>query len=95
MDQPQGLFVALNAVVDEDSFVRFVALLLEDRRAAESLPPTMDGFQGEWANQSIACFLDAANTWAMDSGFGERPGPKPGNPWHIFAMFLWAGRGYE
>jgi hypothetical protein len=97
MSEPQegDLFAALDAVVDESSFARFVALLVDDRRAADSLPLTIDSFRGEWANQSIASFLEAARSWALDSNFGERPGPKPSNPWRVFASFLWAGRGYE
>lgn len=86
---------AFDAVVDESSFVRFVELLLADRRAADSLPCTGDGFQGEWANQTIADFLEAALAWANSSSFGERPGPKPDNPWELFAIFLSMGQVYE
>jgi len=89
------LFEALEAVADESSFVRFVELLVSDRQSADSLALTLDGFQGDWANQTIADFLEAASAWAKDSAFGGRPGPKPSNPWQLFATFLWAGRGYE
>ena len=89
------LFNSLEAVVDDPSFIRFVELLIADRQSADSLALTTDGFQGDWANQTIADFLEAASAWAADSAFGERPGPKPGNPWQLFATFLWAGRGYE
>ena len=89
------LFEVLEGVTDESSFVRFVELLAADRQSADSLALTVDGFQGEWANQTIADFLEAASAWAKDSAFGEQPGPKPGNPWQLFATFLWAGRGYE
>ena len=89
------LFESLNAVTDEHSFIRFVELLVADRQSADSLAITVDGFQGDWANQTIASFLEAASAWAADSEFGERPGPKPGNPWQLFATFLWAGRDYE
>lgn len=95
MSKPQDLLAVLEAGADEHSFARFVALLIEDRDAADSSPLTMDGFRGEWANHSIASFLEAGSAWALDSGFGERPGPKPSNPWRVFATFLWAGRGYE
>ncbi len=89
------LFESLQAVVDERSFIRFVELLVADRQSADSLALTVDGFQGEWANQTIDGFLGAASAWARDSAFGERPGPKPSSPWQLFATFLWAGRGYE
>ncbi|PPU68430.1 hypothetical protein XpiCFBP4643_10375 [Xanthomonas pisi] len=89
------LFEVLQAVQDEASFVGFAELLAADRRSADSLAATLDGFQGEWANQSIADFLEAACAWATSSSFGELPGPKPGNPWQAFALFLWAGRVYE
>lgn len=89
------IFEAFKAVADELSFVRFVELLVVDRQSADALALTIDGFRGDWANQTIAEFLEAASAWANDSAFGERPGPKPGNPWQLFAEFLWAGRGYE
>lgn len=89
------LFESLDSVVDEHSFTRFVELLVADRQSSEDLALTVDGFQGEWANQTIAGFLEAAAAWAKDSAFGERPGPKFRNPWQLFAAFLWAGRGYE
>ena len=88
-------FEVLESVSDEPSFVRFVELLAADRDSADSLSLTVDGLKGDWANQSIADFLKAATAWAKDSDFGERPGPKPTNPWRLFAQFLWAGRGYE
>lgn len=90
-----AVFDVLETVHDESSFLRFVEALLAERREVEALAPTIDGFQGDWANQSIAAFLDAAHAWALDSSFGERPGPKSANLWRIFADFLYAGRGYE
>ncbi len=89
------LFEVLEAIADESSFVRFVELLVADRRSADALSLTIDGFRGGWANQTIADFLDASSAWAKDSDFGKRPGAKPTNPWQLFATFLWAGRGYE
>jgi hypothetical protein len=88
-------FNAFSAVGDEASFIKFVESLAADRKLSESLSVTLDGFQGAWANQTIADFLLAASAWAKDSDFGVRPGPKPANPWQLFATFLWAGRGYE
>jgi len=88
------LFAALESVVDEESFLTFVTALAKDRQAAESLPMSIDGHQGHWANQTISAYLEAARSWADDSEFGQRPGPKSSNPWRLFASFLWAGRGY-
>jgi len=90
-----ALFKTLEAVTDEASFIRFVEALAVDREASDSLAPSADGFRGEWANQTIGQFLAASSAWATDSGFGQRPGPKPDNSWQLFAMFLYAGRGYE
>jgi len=89
------LFERLEAVNDEASFLEFARALLADREAADTAPTTPDGFQNEWANNSVAAFVEAGIAWADDSDFGVRPGPKPANPWSLFAKFLWAGRGYE
>lgn len=90
-----ALYLALESVNDEPSFLSFVAALIEDRATVDGMALSVDGFKGEWANQTIAEFLEAASSWAESSDFGLRPGPKPTNPWQLFAMFLWAGRGYE
>ena len=89
------VFDALEATVDEASFLQFVDALLSERRRADGLPLEPDGFQGEWANSTVSEFLSAAKAWAEDSDFGARPGPKSLNPWRLFADFLYAGRGYE
>ena len=85
----------LDSVSDEQSFMRFANALYEERAMFEGLASTVDGFQGPWANGTIASFFEAAIRWSDDSDFGARPGPKPTNPWRLFAAFLWAGRGYE
>jgi hypothetical protein len=89
------LFHLLDEVEDEESFLVFVERLAVDRASAESSAQTLDGFQGTWANQTILQFLEASSAWARDSKFGERPGPKPSNPWRQFAQFLIAGKSYE
>jgi len=94
-EQEDKLFELAKLSIDESSFLRFSEALSADRKSAESLPISRDGFQGEWANQSLQEFLGAATRWAKDSQFGIRPGPKPSNPWQLFALFLCAGRGYE
>jgi len=90
-----SLFQALETVHDEVSFLRFVEALERDRRTVETAQITPDGFKGEWANQSIGEYLEAAAAWAKASEFGSRPGPKHTNLWRLFAQFLIAGRGYE
>ncbi len=90
-----ALYQKLEAVKDEASFLAFVEALSAERAGVEGLPVSPDGFQAEWANGTIAQFLEAAVSWAKDSGFNDRPGPKPSNVWRLFAQFLWAGRGYE
>ena len=90
-----ALFQLRDSVEDETSFLLFVKQLAGDRVASEPMSQTNDGFQGEWANQTISQFLEAASAWAEDSDFGTRPGPKPSNPWQLFAQFLVAGRSYE
>lgn len=89
------LFATLQSVKDEASFLAFARALHADREAADDASLTLDGFQGEWANNSIATFIEGAIAWAEDSDFGVRPGPKATNPWTLFAEFLLAGRGYE
>lgn len=91
----EDLFMKLEAVKDEATFLSFVEALASERALLEASPTTPDGFQGEWANGTISQFLEAATSWAKDSSFGILPGPRPENSWQLFAQFLWAGRGYE
>lgn len=84
-------FESLQAVKDEYSFLRFVGLLAEDRAASEAAHISLDGFQGEWENQTIQDFLLAGKSWAEDSDFGVRPRPKYVNPWSLMTIFLWPG----
>ncbi|MFC3267714.1 hypothetical protein ACFOED_01635 [Vulcaniibacterium thermophilum] len=85
----------IEQVTDRESFLQFVHALAADREAFEGTATSVDGFQGPWANTSIASFLEAAAAWAEDSAFGARIDPQPLNEWQAFAMFLWAGRSYE
>lgn len=90
-----NLFNLLEAVADEASLLSFARALARDRTSVDGLSSSPDGFQTEWAHQTISEFLGAAVAWAEDSDFGSRPGPKPSNPWQLIARFLWAGRTYE
>lgn len=67
------LFATLQSVRDEASFLAFARALLADREEADGAALTFGGFQGEWANHSIAAFIEGAVAWAEDSDFGVRP----------------------
>ncbi len=91
---------ALDAVVDEDSFVRFLSALAADRadevrkeKAAPSSPygPGANG----WENGSIEQFLDAASSWAESSRNGLPRYNRPDNPWKRCADILFMGKIYE
>ncbi len=89
------LNAALTAVCDQESFLRFVEALCADRQNVETMAQTPDGFRGEWANQTIGDFLEAALAWAHDSECGASLATKETNPWRQCAFFLMAGREYE
>jgi hypothetical protein len=72
----------LEAVADEATFLEFVRALANDRRAAGKT----------WENDSIEDFLEAAGSWADDSGFGARQGLSVASPWKKFAAFLYCGK---
>ena len=85
-----------DAVIDESSFLRFVAALRADREAAagEHVDPSGSGALG-WQNHTIEAFLEAAMAWAEDSNFGRRVGLTDVSPWKRFASFLYCGKTYE
>jgi len=83
---------ALDKVTDKKSFLVFVQLLLEDREKVENKKMTIDGFQGDWANNDISSFLEASLAWAEDSDFVNQ---KNNNPWNECATFLLLGKIYE
>lgn len=75
----------LEAVVDEATFLDFVRALTTDRlENAEA-----------WDSGTIEDFLEAASSWADDSGFGSRQGLSSASPWKKFAVFLYCGKIYE
>lgn len=90
-----ALFELAETVRDQESFLCFVQVLILERSEADALSMTPDGFQGDWANHSIASFFDSAVRWAQDSSFGGRTSSETGNPWRFFALFLVAGQAYE
>lgn len=96
----------LDAVVDEETFVRFLKVLSEDRAAEvekEKQSPSSPYGPGAhgWENGSIEAFLEAAAAWAKDSrnglpGLGEYAGyATPENSWKRCADIIYAGKFYE
>lgn len=90
----------LDEVNDQESFLRFVRALIEDRledEAKEQLQPSSSWGSGAngWKNGSVVAFLEAATRWAEDSDMGERQGLPPGPSWKAFAVFLYCGKIYE
>jgi len=93
MREPHEL---LEEVKDEASFLLFVKSLISDREAHETKSIDEVGFAGEWANNSINGFLEAAVAWAEDSNFGVRQDSElEFNKWKQFAVFLYCGKIYE
>jgi hypothetical protein len=100
---------ALDAVVDEETFVRFLKVLAEDRadevekEKQNPSSPYGPGANG-WENGSIEAFLDAAAAWAEDlpdpspmmvNGISVAGYTKPDNPWTRCADIIYAGKFYE
>ncbi|SDH17327.1 hypothetical protein SAMN05216588_10370 [Pseudomonas flavescens] len=90
---PMDLHERLQAVHDQQSFLVFVRALLQDRHAASDLERA--GAPSDWANSSLADFLEGALAWAEDSEFGDRQNLAEANPWQRFAAFLYCGKLYE
>jgi len=78
----------LEAVHDQESFLRFAQTLLADRHATKTHPDA-------WQNDTLEDFLEASIAWAKDSDFGQRQGLAKASPWKKAAVFLYAGKIYE
>jgi hypothetical protein len=95
------LRTALDAVVDEPSFIAFLNALAEDwelERGIEQIRPSSAygaGARG-WENGTIGAFLERAAAWAEDSS-GGLPGvyDPPSNPWRRCADIIYMGKIYE
>ncbi len=86
----------LDAVSDAASFLTFVTALLADRQQQEANNGTQANATSEWANNSIASFLEGALSWAEDTDFGTTQDDEiVNNPWQQFAVFLYCGKIYE
>lgn len=94
------LINALESVEDEESFIRFVSALGEDKaeetkeKTRNQSSPFGKGDKG-WENTKIEDFLEAAAEWAKDSQAGLEYYKKPENIWKRCADILYAGKIYE
>ena len=84
----------LDDVKDEATFLTFAKALLKDREPHEGKTLDDVGFSGDWANNSISGYLEAAIAWAEDSNFGDNIKPES-NAWKKAALFLYCGKIYE
>jgi len=88
------------SVVDEDTFLTFLAALASDREdevakeQSNSSSPYSAGANG-WENGSIEGFLEAASAWAETSKHGMNNYEPPKNPWKRIAQILHMGKHYE
>ena len=89
-----------DAVVDERTFVRFIAALAEDwedecrKEAEHPSSPYGPGANG-WENGTIGAFLESASAWADASKQDSQFYAVPSNPWRRAAHILLAGKFYE
>lgn len=92
----------LDAVRDEESFLRFLEALAADRanevekEKTDPSPPYSPGANG-WENGTIETFLEAAAEWgrASTNGLqfcGESVYEKPDNPWKRCADIIYMGK---
>lgn len=99
-DRPDAAFTALQAVVDEITFIAFVHTLAMDRSAAvaaeASAPSSLWGPDSRgWENVTIEDFLESASAWASQSRNGLVAYSPPHSPWRRCADILYAGKHYE
>lgn len=89
---------SLENVNDRESFVRFVKLLIEDRRESVALTKqNPEKYQWVsalgWENGSIENYLDAALA-CFEDGKWHQEKPEE-TSWRRFAEFLYGGKIYE
>ena len=94
------LSAALDAVCDEESFVRFLDALgadWEDEAKKEKINPSSPYCPGAngWENGTIGAFLEAAAEWGRASRDGLQYYEKPNNPWKRCADIIYMGKLYE
>lgn len=87
-------------VIDETTFLRFLAALAADRldevRREKDTPssPWGPGANG-WENATIEAFLESAAAWGRSSSDGLQFYSVPDNPWRRCADILYMGKLYE
>ena len=90
---------ARERVVDEATFLAFVACLAEDRfdevEKERGRPMSWGSGANGWENGTIEAFLEACVRWGQVSRDGLRLYAKPDNPWRRCADILYAGKIYE
>lgn len=90
-----------DAVHDRTSFLNFVSALAANRLASVAVEAETPGSPYGpaafgWENITIESFLEAAVSWADDTGTDEGHNGLPVEPsWHAFAVFLYCGKIYE
>ena len=95
--EPTDLHYLLEQVTDQESFVRFVKFLADEREQAQEIEEAdskayiVDGALN-WKNASIQDFLYAALEYFVPSQF-HTPDQEPN--WRMFAEFLYFGKIYE
>lgn len=89
----------LSTVVDEATFLEFLAVLAMDRHdevtkeSTSPSPPWGRGANG-WEHGTIEHYLDAAASWGAE-GIGIVGDHSATNPWQRCAEILYAGKFYE
>ena len=95
-----NLETMLEAVADEQSFLRFLQTLAEDwddeqrQELANPRSPYGSGANG-WENGTIGAFLHAAVSWGDVSVGSLESYEKPDNPWKRAAQIIYMGKIYE
>ncbi len=79
------IFMKLQEVVDEKSFLKFLEFLSKDYNVN----------QNEWQNAKINHYLEASSDWDTDSIQGLTTYTKPENVWRRCADILYMGKIYE
>jgi hypothetical protein len=75
----------LESVLDEASFLAFVAALLSDLRVNKET----------WQNGTIEDYLERALSWGEATNIGATQGLANANPWRRAATLLYCGKIYE
>jgi hypothetical protein len=88
----------LDMVDSRETFLTFVAALIEDRQQADALEagdPQRYRWSGAngWENGTIAMFLEGALAYAQSPNWPERQSDAP--TWRDLAKFLFLGKIYE